>query len=132
VVVEGATGRTDFIIITDYRKLARSATDHSLVPPREVVQWTLEHSSIPVIGTNGSFVEDGGYLAIATSPFEQGEVAARMMLDIIEKGVTPQDIPLASTKEFIVFMRKKGMRDIGLSLPRLYESFARATNNYFD
>jgi hypothetical protein len=131
-VVEGATDWTDFILITDYHELVRSATDPTLMPPREVVQWTLAHSPVPVIGTNGFFVEDGGYFAIAASPFEQGQVAARMVLDIIEQGLVPKDIPEALTNQFVVFMRGKWLREVGLHLPRLYESFARATNNYFD
>ncbi|CAK0767007.1 ABC-type uncharacterized transport system, periplasmic component [Gammaproteobacteria bacterium] len=131
-VVEGAAGRTDFILTTNYRKLTRSATDRTLVPPFEVVSWTLAHSPVPVIGTNGFFVEDGGYFAIGTSPFEQGEVAAKMAVDIIDREIVPRAIPIASTKEFVVFMRGSKMEEIGLHLPRLYESFARATNNYFD
>jgi ABC-type uncharacterized transport system substrate-binding protein len=77
-------------------------------------------------------VEEGGYFAIGTSPFEQGEVAAKRVLDLIEQGSVPRSIPVVSSKEFVVFMRGKWMREIGLHLPYIYESFARATNNYFD
>ncbi|CAK0754548.1 ABC-type uncharacterized transport system, periplasmic component [Gammaproteobacteria bacterium] len=130
--VEGAASRADFILTTNYRKLARSATDRTLIPPAEVVHWTLAHSPVPVFGTNGFFVEDGGNFAIGTSPFEQGEVAARMAVGIIERGITPRAIPVVSTREFVVFMRGGKMQEVGIYLPRLYESFARATNNYFD
>jgi|GEM_PF-369146 len=130
--VEEAANRADFILTTNYRKLTRSATDHTLVSPSEVVNWTLAHSPIPVVGTNGFFVEDGGDFAIGTSPFEQGEVAARMAVDIIEREIAPKAIPVTRTHEFVVFMRGSKMQEIGIYLPRLYESFARATNNYFD
>jgi ABC-type uncharacterized transport system substrate-binding protein len=59
-------------------------------------------------------------------------VAAKMVLDIIEQGVAPRAIPVVLTGEFVVFMRGKAMREIGLYLPQIYESFARSTNNYFD
>ncbi|CAK0763618.1 ABC-type uncharacterized transport system, periplasmic component [Gammaproteobacteria bacterium] len=131
-IVEGAAARADFILTTDYRALTRSATDSTLVSPQEVVQWTVTHSPVPIIGTNGFFVTDGGYLAIAASPFEQGEVAARMLLEIVEQGTFPKAIPITWTRQFILFMRGKGIREKGLRLPRFYESFARATNNYFD
>ena len=130
--VESAAGRADFILVTDYRQLSRSATDHTRVPPVEVISWTLAHSSVPVIGTDGCFVKDGGYFAVGASPFEQGEVAAQMSVAIIEHGTIPRTIPVASTQAFVVFMRGSAMSARGLSLPQIYESFARATNNYFD
>ncbi len=131
-VVEGAAGHADFIVVTDYRALPRSSTDPTLVAPRDVVSWTLDHAPVPVIGTNGFFVKDGGYLAVGASPYEQGEVAARMAVAIIEHGAVPTALPVVSTQEFVVFMRGNEIRERGLSLPRMYESFARATNNYFD
>jgi ABC-type uncharacterized transport system substrate-binding protein len=84
------------------------------------------------MGTDGFFVEDGGALAIGASPFEQGEVAARMVLDIVTRGTIPRDIPVVSTEQFAVFMRGEKMQELGLWLPRFYESFARATHNYLD
>lgn len=130
-VVEEAVG-VDLILITHYGRLFRSATDHTVLPTSEVVHWTLTHSPVPVMGTDGLFVEDGGYLAIGASPFEQGEIAARMALDIVVQGAIPRDIPMVSTEQFTVFMRGQKIRESGLQLPRFYESFARATHNYFD
>jgi ABC-type uncharacterized transport system substrate-binding protein len=126
--VLSAQEQADFIITTNYRKISRSKTDQNLVPAEEVVAWTLANSKIPVIGTNGFFVEDGGELAIGTSPFEQGEVAARMATLLIN-GKPAKDIPHASTRQFVVYMRSTKLSQRGISLPPLYEAFARATNN---
>lgn len=120
--------KTDFILTTNYRKISRSAGNRALVPPEEVVAWTLANSRVPVIGSNGFFVEDGGELAIGTSPFEQGEVAARMAVKLIE-GLAATEIPHASTRQFVVYMRSAKLRQRGMELPPLYEAFARATNN---
>jgi len=120
--------KTDFIITTNYRKIRRGAASNALVPPAEVVAWTLANSRVPVVGTNGFFVEDGGELAIGTSPFEQGEVAARMAIKLIE-GQAARDIPHASTRQFVVYMRSARLHRRGMELPPLYEAFARATNN---
>ena len=122
----------DVIMTTNYRKLSRSHSDRTLVPPREVLTWTEAHSPLPVIGTNAFFVEDGGMLAIATSPFEQGETAARMARQIIDRGVLPADIPISSTKQYIVLARENLLAAHHIQLPSLYEAFARATNNYFE
>ncbi|RTL51172.1 MAG: hypothetical protein EKK46_12785 [Rhodocyclaceae bacterium] len=130
--VAEAGQQADLILTTNYRKLTRSADRQELVPPQEVVAWTEAHSKLPIVGINGFFVEDGGMLAIATSPFEQGEVAARMARDILEKHTAPASIPIASTRQFIVLMRPDLMARRNVRLPQLYEAFARATNNYFD
>jgi len=121
-------GKIDFILTTNYRKLARDTSNRSLVPPEEVVAWTVANSHVPVVGTNGFFVEDGGELAIGTSPFEQGEVAARMAVKLLG-GQVAKDIPHASTRQFVVYMRSARLHQRGMELPPLYEAFARATNN---
>ncbi len=130
--VLAADGEADVIMTTNYRKLSRSHIDRTLVPPDEVLAWTEQHSQLPVIGTNAFFVEDGGMLAIATSPFEQGETAARMARQIIDRGTSPRDIAVATTRQYIVLARPGLLARHHLVLPSLYEAFARATNNYFE
>ena len=125
-----ADAEADVILTTNYRRLSRSATDRTLVPPTEVLAWTELNSRLPIVGVNSFFVEDGGMLAIATSPFEQGEVAARMARQIIERKVAPSSIPVASTRQYVVVMNAQRMAAHGISLPPLYEAFARATNDY--
>ena len=125
-------GKADIILSTNYRQLSRSASDRTLVPPREVMAWTQAHAPLPVIGVNGFFVEDGGMLAIATSPFEQGEVAAHMAQEIIDHHTAPSSIPVDSTHQYIILMRPERLAAHNIQLPPLYEAFARATNNFFD
>lgn len=123
-----AQDRADFIITTNYRKISRSASGKTLVPPEEVVAWTIANSRVPVVGSNGFYVEDGGELAIGTSPFEQGDVAAHMAIKLLG-GQAATDIPYATTRQFVVYMRSARLRQRGIQLPPLYEAFARATNN---
>lgn len=130
--INEAGKHADIILTSNYRKLKRSATDTRLVPAKEIVAWSLAHSAVPIIGTNGFFVEDGGYLAIGTSPFEQGEVAAGIAVAMLEKNQPTQSLPVLSTRQFVVYMRGHGLEQYGFRLPPLYESFARATNNYFE
>lgn len=129
--VQGAADQADFILTTNYRGLARSADDPSLVPASEVARWTEANARPVVVGTYGFWVEDGGALAIATSPFEQGEVAARMALQVLD-GASPKTIPIQTTNQFIVFARGSALQQRGLTLPPIYEAFARATRNFID
>jgi len=126
--VLAAQEQADFIVTTNYRRIARKKGSKELVPPEEIVAWTVANSRIPVVGTNGFFVEDGGELAIGTSPYEQGEVAARMALRLLD-GASTQALPHQSSRQFVVHMRSARLRARGIELPPLYESFAQATNS---
>ncbi|MCF8199476.1 MAG: hypothetical protein K9J42_11970 [Sulfuritalea sp.] len=131
-LVHEANGTADIVITTNYRKLTRSKNSRELVPAAEIVRWTEANSHIPLIGTNGFFVEDGGMMAIGTSGYEQGEVAAKMAVQIIDAGVSPKSIPIASTSQFVVYLRPPLLKQHNIKLPPLYESFARATDNYLE
>lgn len=128
--VRWARGRVDFIITTNYRALRAAQGNARFLPPREVVRWTMENSPVPVIGTNTFFVEDGGMLAIGTSPYEQGSVAAAMAVQILEKGILPREIPRQYTRQFVVFMNEALMKKADFALPEVYEAFARATDSF--
>jgi ABC-type uncharacterized transport system substrate-binding protein len=132
--VARANNEADVLITTNYRRIQETAADDKrMVEPADLVKWTEDNTpKVPVIGTNGFYVEDGGMIALATSPFEQGDVGARMAVDIIEKKRDPKSIPVQSTQEFIVYMRADRVRQNNFAVPRVYESFARAMNNYYE
>jgi hypothetical protein len=130
--IKEAEGKADFLLITNYRKLQRSKTDKKLVPPKEVVKWTLENSSVPGISMNGFCVDDDGYMfAIGVSPFEQGESATAIAVRIIENHISPSKISLKQTQEFTVHIRESGIKKYNLKIPKVYEAFARASDNYY-
>lgn len=122
---------TDIIMLTGYRRLSRSASDPSLVPPHEVVAWTEAHSRVPVISGNGFYTEEGGMLAIGTSPYAQGEEAAAKALAIILKGKPANSLPVTMPEEFIVTMNGSKMKARGFNLPRVYEAAARTGDKYY-
>ncbi len=68
----------DYLLVANYRKLPRSREDPSFPPPQEIMGWTERHSPVPVTGVNVFNVEDGVAIAVGASPFEHGEVAARL------------------------------------------------------
>jgi ABC-type uncharacterized transport system substrate-binding protein len=130
--VRESAGKTDFLIASNYRKVMRSASDPALVPAGELIAWTESHSPVPFIGTNGFFAEDGGMLAIGTSPYEQGEAAARLAAKILDNGTPPKQIPFLITSQFVVAMRGTAIRNRHFDLPQVYEASARASNKYFE
>ena len=124
----------DVLLTTNYRRIQVSADDpKKFVPPEELVRWTEDNTpKIPVIGTNGFYVEDGGMMAIATSPFEQGRVASEMTIAILEQKADPASLRVQSTQQFISYMRADRMAANNFIVPQVYESFSRAMNNYFE
>jgi len=122
--------RADVLLISNYRAVYRKAGDTAVVPPREIMRWTEQNSAIPAVGMAGFFTDDGGMFAVGASGFEQGETTGRMAIRILDDAVSPRDIPVVMPREFLIYVSKSVMKKRGLSLPSLYESFARATNNY--
>ncbi len=123
--------QVDFIVAANYRKILQKKGEKALMPYREVVQWTEENSRVPLIGTNAFYVKDGGMLAVGTSPYEQGEVAASMALQLLRQSKSVQDIPVQSTQQFMVAMRASRIKKWGIKLPAVYEAAARASANYY-
>jgi len=129
--VEELGKQADVILVTGYRRLSRSATVSTLVPAKEIVEWTEAHSKIPVISGNGFYTEEGGMLAIGTSPYEQGEIAGEKALEIVEAHKSPDGLPIVSSNQFIVTMNGSKMKARGFSLPRVYEAAARTGDKYY-
>jgi hypothetical protein len=125
--------KADIILISDYRRVLRKrgGAEKDLVPAAEIIGWTETNSAVPVIGMNAFVAEDGGMLAIATSPNEQGEVAARMAVDILDNGIAPKSIPVQKTSRYVVSMRKSRIAARGFRVPKIYEEFARISNNFY-
>jgi len=130
-VNEAEVRGVDIIITANYRKVQRDTDEKSLVPPRELVSWTEANARMPVIGTNAFYVEDGGMLAVATSPYEQGGIAMDMAMQILRKRVSPNSLPIRSTKQFVIAMRESSLQKRHIELPAVYEAAARASTNYY-
>lgn len=120
----------DVLLVSGYRRLHRSASDPRLVPPQEVVAWTEAHARLPVISFNAFYTEDGGMLAIGASPYEQGEVAAALALELALQRKHVDALPIAATAQFVVSMSGTKMRAKHFVLPRVYEAAARTGNLY--
>lgn len=122
----------DYLIIANYRKLKRNSADPDLVPPGDVMHWTESHAPIPVIGLNVFNVEDGAAIAVGASPFEQGEVAARLAATLLESGDPTESHPFVDPRHYIVAINESAVEKRGLRLPQIYETFARATFTYIE
>lgn len=130
--IADAAQEADFIIISNYRKIYQSEGSDNLVSPHEIMKWTMENTKVPIIGVNEFVAEDGASLAIAASPYEQGEVAAKQASRIITEKIPAKNVPIEKTKQFVVCMRPALLGKRNLNLPDVYSAFSRATKKTFD
>ncbi|MDH5188925.1 MAG: hypothetical protein OEW37_08215, partial [Rhodospirillaceae bacterium] len=135
--VLNSANEAEFLLVGGYRKLYRdkSAMDKksgpsNTVSPKEVATWTEENSPIPVLGMNIFNTDDGVMISVGVSPYEQGEVAANMALDLISGRKSIDQIPIQTSKQYVVSMRKSALEARNIKLPQVFEAFARTTNNY--
>jgi ABC-type uncharacterized transport system substrate-binding protein len=120
------------IIVANYRKLSSSGPGLSYAPPGESMAWTDKLSKTPVIGINSFNVEDGVMISIGVSPFEQGEVAAKMAQKILEDNIQASTIPMRQNFQYIVAIREASLQLRDMELPAIYEAFGRATENFIE
>lgn len=128
--VQRAPASADILLVSDYRQLLVAKGRKDFVKPSEVMAWTEANSKIPVLGMAAIITEEGGAISIATSGYEQGLVAAEMSY-AITKGKAPWDIPVKSTEQYLIGVRKSALERRHIVAPSIYEAFARATNNFF-
>lgn len=127
-----ANKELDFIIISNYRAIKRHEDNPNiLVPPKEIMKWTMENATIPIVGINGFVVEDGGAIAVAASPYEQGETTARMAMDII-KGKKASSLPHQKTEQFVVGMNEKALEKSNIEVQQIYTAFSKIAKRYYE
>lgn len=91
----------------------------------------MKNSKLPAMGCWGFNVEDGGMMAVAVSPYEQGELAAKMAVDIVDKKIKPIQIPIVTNRLYVIYLREELLKKYNMQVPLMYEAFARATNHYY-
>ena len=132
-VREWSKEKNAIILITNYQQLINgSRQERKFDKPGEIMAWTSLHSRIPTIGNNGFVVKDGGEFAVATSPYEQGEVAAEKAVDIAKYKKSAATLPIEQTSLFMIYMNGSVLKKHSVRLPHVYKAFAKVTNSYYD
>jgi ABC-type uncharacterized transport system substrate-binding protein len=120
----------DFMMISNYRKIARSKSDPKFVPYQEAMHWAFANSPVLIIGINAFVCEDGAAISVATSPFEQGEIAMQMVLDLASGRRKIEEIKNTQSGQYIIVMNEARFNTTKLHLPGIYKAFAKAINRY--
>lgn len=129
IAVKSAQKKADILLIGTYYIIREKG---KVVPSKTLVKWTITHSRIPVIGLGESFVDNGGYIAIAPSGKEQGKIAAEMALQVINQNKTPDDIPILKNSIFQITIRASALKRhlYQHKIPLLVKALAKSTNSF--
>ncbi|CDZ76075.1 ABC-type uncharacterized transport system, periplasmic component [Legionella massiliensis] len=123
--VNEANKTADILLVSVYHSISEGEQG---ADPKRLVSWMNKNSRIPVVGVYEGFIIDGGMLAIAISSLEQGYTAAWLALNIIEKKLTIQEIPLLHGKTFSLFMQKEELlkQFPDVHIPVILDAFSRS------
>ena len=119
-----AQDKSDVILLSTYHVIF----DHGKqVPSLKLIQWTLDNSKIPVIGLYESFINDGGYLAIAVASAEQGYTAAKMAMFLLDNKAKIEKMPFTQSQTFQLQLRKRLIKEhySDIIIPSLLEAFSK-------
>ena len=129
--VREAESSADLLLITHYHTILRGENDPSVVPPAEVIAWTMENSKLPAIGFWTFFVEDGGSLAVALSGQEQGEEAGRIAVRLLRTGDRRTAPPFILSRRYVPAFSASRAAKRGIRIPRVLEVFAAETGHVY-
>lgn len=123
-----ANKTSDLLLVDDYRTLFDE--NKKAIEPKNVLQWTLDHSTIPVMSFHGDFVHDGGSFAIEIDEEEQGKLLAELALSSISKDTNKK---LVINDIFVPYIRESAFKKEfpKTTLPPIYLSFSKSADAYY-
>lgn len=120
----------DYLMVSGYRNLKSADNPNKNTPPGEVARWTVLNSKKPVVGLNVFNSRDGVPLSVGVSPYEQGEVAGNMLLDLIKTGKPAGKFDHVHPKQYLISINDE-IKQHAANIPALLKAFAKSTNNYY-
>ena len=90
--------QVDAFAIYTYHTLKSETASTLSVASREVVDWTRQNCTIPIVGFLPFAIEDGAFCGIFESGIEQGKTAGEMAFEILN-GKSPEDIPVITVTQ---------------------------------
>jgi ABC-type uncharacterized transport system substrate-binding protein len=103
----------DLIGLLNYHGLTGEAS--APVAPAEVLEWTLEHSTKPVIGLIADLARDGLPMAVGNSGQLNGEAAAEIAVEILEGG-DPGAIAIVDAQLIETAFNLEAVEELGLEI----------------
>ncbi|MBN2559929.1 MAG: hypothetical protein JXQ75_03240 [Phycisphaerae bacterium] len=116
--IERAQTSADAIAIYMYHTIKREGREGEelSMPPKEVMEWTIAHSTLPIVGFFIFTVDDGALCGLVESGVEHGFRAGRIALDVL-KGKTAGSIPIVTALEGQSMLNLATAHRLGITIP---------------
>jgi len=121
----------DIIVVSDYREFKNPDGTKEKIEPAMIMAWTEQNSKCPILGMSLINVFDGGMVSVFNSGYEQGEVAGRKALEIIN-GKKAGDIDRVTVNGFLTSVRKSAVGQRNFPLPKMYIEWSKESGNYYE
>jgi ABC-type uncharacterized transport system substrate-binding protein len=95
-IVQDYQTKADAIAIYMYHTILPSPDSKQSIDPKEIISWTVQNSSIPVLGFMPFSSEDGSLCGVLESGLEQGKLAGQMALKILH-GTKPASLEIQTS-----------------------------------
>ena len=115
-VITRCQDTADAIAVYMYHTVKREGEDQSM-PPKEVMDWTVANSRIPIVGFFIFTVDDGALCGLAESGVEHGFRAGQITLDLLH-GKTAVDVPIVTALDGQSMLNLRTAKRLGISIPR--------------
>ena len=104
----------DAIGLFTYHTIRKQGEEESMSPD-EVLQWTLENSTLPEFATLDFSIEGGALCGVVLSAYEQGKTAAEIAIRILA-GEKPSDIPVAIPQATRAMVNAARAAELGIEI----------------
>jgi ABC-type uncharacterized transport system substrate-binding protein len=112
--VERANGSVDALVVRSYQAV-KTPGGGAVMPPKDVVSWTVAHATIPTIAFHDFEIKDGILVGVVKSGEEYGGQAMEYAIKILQ-GVRPGTLPITRTKLGIPMINGDTARRLGIAL----------------
>ncbi len=106
---------TDAFGIYTYHTVSPGADSYQSIDPREVMEWTIQNTTVPTFGFFDFGIEDGLLMGVVESGYEHGEKAARYAIDILS-GMPVSSLPVVKAKIGQKMINKVTAEKLGITL----------------
>ena len=113
--VENYGSQVDAIAVYTYHTVKPDTESETSMIPKEVMDWTVQNSAVPIIGFLVFSVDDGSLCGVLESGVEQGRLAGQLALEIVN-GKLPVHLPIVTGVGGQTMVNMKMANRLGLKL----------------
>lgn len=125
----GTSAGADVLVLLGIQDLPDA--DGTVTSAKELVRWTQDTARPLPIGTQLSFVANGGGLSFSPPADDYGQSAVRLALDWLDDRTTPGPPVAVDSEHFAVAVRRDVLARRGIVLPQIYIEAALANDSLF-